>query len=59
MKRINAEFVRLYNDPEFGKFLVSQGLDNMAGTPEQFSAYMRKDRVLAGEIVRKFNIPRQ
>ena len=44
VRRINTEIVRLFNEPEFGKFLVSQGLDNLVGTPEAFAAFMRKDR---------------
>ncbi len=59
IRRLNSEFVRLFNEPEFGKFLVSQGLDNLAGTPEEFAAFMRSDRALAGEVVKRFNIPRE
>ena len=59
VRRINTEIVRLFNEPEFGKFLVSQGLDNLVGTPEAFAAFMRKDRAEAGEVIRRFNIPRE
>ena len=59
LRRINTEIVRLFNEPEFGKFLVSQGLDNLVGTPEAFAAFMRKDRAEAGEVIRRFNIPRE
>jgi len=30
-----------------------------AASPEEFAACMRRDREIAGEIIRKFNIPRQ
>ena len=59
VRRINSEVVRLFNEPEFGKFLVSQGLDNLVGTPEEFAAFMKKDRAEAGEVVKRFNIPRE
>jgi tripartite-type tricarboxylate transporter receptor subunit TctC len=59
VRRLNVEFVKLFNEPEFGKFLVSQGLENLAGTPEEFTAFMRKDRALAGDVVKRFNIPRE
>jgi tripartite-type tricarboxylate transporter receptor subunit TctC len=59
VRRMNAEFVKLFNEPEFAKFLVSQGLDSLVGTPEEFAAFMRKDRALAGDVIRRFNIPRE
>lgn len=59
VRRINAEVVRLYKEPEFGKFLVSQGFEVMVGTPEEFAAYARKDRAVTAELIRKFNIPRE
>ena len=39
--------------------MVTQGLDSLVGTHEEFAAYMRRDREIAGEIIRKFKIPRQ
>ena len=59
VRRINTEVVRLYKEPEFGKFLVSQGFEVMVGTPEEFAAYARKDRVVTEALIRKFNIPRE
>ncbi len=59
VKRANTEFVRLFNQPDFGEFLVSQGLESLVGTPEEFAALMRKDRADSGELIRKLNIPRE
>ena len=59
VKRFNAEFVRLFNEPQFSEFLVSQGLENLVGTPEDFAALMKKDRVESGVLIRKLNIPRE
>jgi len=59
VRRINAEVVRLYKEPEFGKFLVSQGFEVMVGTPEEFAVYARKDRAVTAALIRKFNIPRE
>lgn len=59
VRRIHAEIVKLFGEPEFGKFMVSQGLDSLVGTPEEFAAYMRRDREIAGEIIARFKIPKQ
>jgi tripartite-type tricarboxylate transporter receptor subunit TctC len=59
VRRINAEVIKLFGEPEFVKFMVTQGLDSLVGTPEEFLAYMRRDRDVAGEIIKRFNIPRQ
>ena len=59
VRRINAEINKLFSEPEFVKFMVTQGLDSLVGTPEEFAAYMRRDREIAGEIIRKFKIPKQ
>jgi tripartite-type tricarboxylate transporter receptor subunit TctC len=59
IRRINTEVVRLWKEPAFGEFLVSQGLENWVGTPEEFAAFMKKDRDFSGEVIRRFNIPKQ
>jgi len=59
IRRVNAEVVKLFREPQFGEFLVTQGVDNMAGTPEEFAEYMKQDRAMAAEVVRNFKIPRQ
>lgn len=59
VRRINGEVVKLFRETAFGEFLVTQGMDNMVGTPEEFADYMRRDRATAAEVVRTFNIPKQ
>jgi tripartite-type tricarboxylate transporter receptor subunit TctC len=59
IRRVNAEVVKLFREPQFGEFLVTQGVDNKAGTPEEFAEYMKQDRAMAAEVVRNFKIPRQ
>ena len=59
VRRINGEVVKLFRETAFGEFLVTQGVDNMVGTPEEFADYMRRDRATAAEVVRTFNIPKQ
>ena len=50
---------RPLREPAFAEFLVTQGVETMVGTPEEFTEFMRKDRAYAGEIVKRFNIPKQ
>jgi tripartite-type tricarboxylate transporter receptor subunit TctC len=59
IRRLNGEIVRIFREPAFAEFLVTQGVETMVGTPEEFAEFMRKDRAYAGEIVKRFNIPKQ
>ena len=59
VQRLNGEIVRMFREPAFADFLVTQGVETMVGTPEEFADFMRKDRTYAGEIVKRFNIPKQ
>ena len=59
VRRINAEVVRLFKDAKFGEFLDAQFVEPLAGTPEQFAAFMKMDRERVGQLVKKINIPRQ
>lgn len=59
VKRLNAEYVRLFREPSFIEFLDTQYVEAAVGTPEQFAAFLKKDREAAGQLVKHFNIPRQ
>jgi tripartite-type tricarboxylate transporter receptor subunit TctC len=59
VRRFNNELVRLFAQPDFEEFFVSRMLQNATSSPEEFAAFLRKDRERAGDIVRRFNIPRQ
>jgi tripartite-type tricarboxylate transporter receptor subunit TctC len=58
-RRLNAEIVRLFREPRFADYLDSQFLESLVGTPEEFAAFMRADREKIGQVIRKYNIPRQ
>jgi tripartite-type tricarboxylate transporter receptor subunit TctC len=57
--RLNSEFVRLFQEPKFNEVLDSNYCEAATGTPEQFAAFMKADRELAGKLVKKYNIPTQ
>jgi tripartite-type tricarboxylate transporter receptor subunit TctC len=55
--RLNAEFVRLFNDPTFVAFLDKQAVVAAPTTPEAFAAFVREDRVHAANLFRLANTP--
>ena len=59
VKRVNSEFVRLFHEPKFAAYLESQFLESAVSSPEEFAAFLKKDRELAGRMVRKYNITAQ
>lgn len=59
VRRLNSEFVQLFRDPKFVPFIDSLIVEIATGTPEEFAAFLRKDREAAGVRVKKYNIPRQ
>ena len=59
IRRVNSEFARLFREPKFVELLDSQYLESQIGTPEQFAAFMRRDRERAGMVVKLFNIPKE
>jgi len=59
VRRLNAEFVRLFREAKFLDYMESQYLETVVGSPESFAKFMREDRERAGVVVRKYNVPRQ
>jgi tripartite-type tricarboxylate transporter receptor subunit TctC len=59
VRRINAEFVKLYREPKMAEYLESQFVEVAVGTPEQFGAFMRSERERAAQTVKDYKIPRQ
>lgn len=57
--RLNTEFVRLFREPKFNEVLDNNYCEPAAGTPDEFAAFMKADREMAGKFVKKYNIPRQ
>jgi tripartite-type tricarboxylate transporter receptor subunit TctC len=56
VRRVNAEIVRLFNEPKFASYLASQFVEPAASSPEEFAALLKQDREIAGRMVRKYNI---
>src|SRR3989304_8180620 len=58
-RRIYTEFVRLFQDSKFLEYLENQFIEPMDTKPEEFAAFLKEERYRAGQLVRKYNIPRQ
>lgn len=59
VKRLNAEVVKVFAEPKFQQYLETQFLDPAVDTPEEFAVFLKQDRERSGQMVRKYNIPRQ
>jgi tripartite-type tricarboxylate transporter receptor subunit TctC len=59
VRRINAEFARLYAEPKFAAYLEGEFLEPAISSPEKFAVMLKDERERAGQMVRKYNIPRQ
>jgi tripartite-type tricarboxylate transporter receptor subunit TctC len=59
VRRINLEFVRLFRTPKFAEYLENQLFEPAVTSAEEFAAFVKEDRIRAGQIVSKYKIPRQ
>jgi tripartite-type tricarboxylate transporter receptor subunit TctC len=59
LDRLNAEFVRLYRDPKFVAYLEKQAVVPVPGTPEEFAAFLQKDRRSADALIKLANTPQR
>lgn len=50
--RLNAEFVKLFNEPRFAGFLEDRALEPAVGTPEAFASFLKADRDTAAFLVK-------
>ena len=51
--RLQAEIARITAQPEFRRrHLIERGLDPVASTPDEFAAFLKRDRALAAQIVK-------
>jgi tripartite-type tricarboxylate transporter receptor subunit TctC len=50
--RLNAEFVNVMNAQNVRDFLLQQGLEAGSGTPEQFDAFVKSERLKWAEVIR-------
>jgi tripartite-type tricarboxylate transporter receptor subunit TctC len=59
VRRVNTELGGLFAEKGFSEFLQERYVDPAVTPPEDFVAFMRRDRERLGEIVRRYNIPKQ
>jgi len=51
--RLNAELVKAMHSPEVKERLAGLGTDAVTSTPEEFSAYIKREIAKWGEVIRK------
>ena len=51
--RLNAEVTKILNMPDVRTTLMNQGLDPAPGTPEQFGAYIKSERVKWARVIKE------
>jgi tripartite-type tricarboxylate transporter receptor subunit TctC len=56
--RINSEFHRMFREPKFAELVDAQFLDPVLGTPQEFAAFLKRDRERARNVVATFNVPK-
>ena len=58
LDRLNAEFVKLFSEPNFLAFLEKQAVVSAPGTPAEFAAFIKEDRRNAETLIKIANTPR-
>jgi tripartite-type tricarboxylate transporter receptor subunit TctC len=58
LDRLNAEFVKLFSEPNFLAFLDKQAVVAAPGTPAEFAAFIKEDRRNAETLIKIANTPR-
>jgi tripartite-type tricarboxylate transporter receptor subunit TctC len=51
--RLNADVTKILNMPEVKTTLFNQGLDPAPGTPEQFGAYIKSERIKWSKVIKE------
>ena len=59
VRRLNAEFLWVAKEPQFMQFMETRFLEIAVSTPEEFGAYLKADRDQIGQLVVKYNVPKQ
>ncbi len=60
IQRLNAEMGKLVADPAFvGRYFTPASVEPVGGTPEQFAAFLKKDRETAERLTRLANVKPQ
>ena len=52
LSKVNAEMVKMLNDPTFAKRLSDQGQDPQASSPSELTAYMRSESERFGRVIK-------
>jgi tripartite-type tricarboxylate transporter receptor subunit TctC len=58
LDRLNAEFVKLFSEPNFLAFLEKQAVVAAPGTSAEFAAFIKEDRRNAETLIKIANTPR-
>jgi len=53
INQLNAEVTKILNMPDVRMTLFNQGLDPAPGTPEQFGAYIRSERIKWAKVIKE------
>jgi tripartite-type tricarboxylate transporter receptor subunit TctC len=56
VQRLNGELVKILDMPDIRKSLTDQGADVAGGTPAEFDAFMREERVRWGAVIKEAGI---
>ena len=56
INRLNGELVKIMHAPELREKLAATGTEPLTSTPEEFSAYIRKEIAKWGDVIRKAGV---
>ena len=57
--KVNADVNAVIREPSMAEFLAKQFLEPVAGTPQDFAAFLKADRAKIGEMIKAYGIPPQ
>lgn len=57
--KVNADVNAVFKAPAMAEFLSKQFLEPVAGTPQEFAAFLKTDRAQIGAMIKAYNIPPQ
>ena len=57
--KLNAEFVKLFTEPQFTAFLDKNAVVSATTTPEGFAAFLKEDRKTAASLIKIANAKRE
>ena len=58
VRRLNAEIVKLFAEPAYEELFNSRLLQPATSSPEEFGVFLRRDRERAGDVAKRFNLPK-